>query len=59
MPDSCPIWDLNDLYSDIADVKLASDVAACRKAALTLQDRWQGKLAEASADDLATVIGEY
>ena len=42
MPDSCPIWDLNDLYSDIADVKLASDVAACRKAALTLQDRWQG-----------------
>ena len=57
MPDSCPIWDLTDLYSGITDVKLASDVAACRKAASALQDRWQGKLTEASADDLATVIG--
>ena len=59
MPDSCPIWDLNDLYSGINDVKLASDVASCRKAAAALQDRWQGQLATASAEDLATVIGEY
>ena len=59
MPDSCPIWDLNDLYSGLTDVKLASDVASCRKAAAALQDRWQGRLANVSADDLATVIGEY
>ena len=59
MPDSCPIWDLNDLYSGITDVKLASDVASCREAAAALQDRWQGKLVNVSADDLATVIGEY
>ena len=59
MPDSCPIWNLNDLYSGIADVKLASDAAACRKTATNLQERWQGKLATASGDDLATVISEY
>ena len=29
MPDTCPIWDLTDLYSGITDVKLASDVASC------------------------------
>ena len=59
MPDSCPIWDLSDLYSGITDVKLASDVASCRKSAARLQGRWQGKLATASADDLATLIDEY
>ena len=59
MPDSCPIWDLNDLYSGITDVKLASDVVSCRKAAAALQDRWQGKLAKASADELVVIIGDY
>ena len=59
MPDSCPIWDLDDLYSGITDVKLASDVVSCREAAAALQDRWQGKLAKASADELVGIIGEY
>ena len=59
MPDSCPIWDLNDLYSGINDVKLTSDVAVCRKSAASMQDSWQGRLATASAEDLASVIGHY
>ena len=59
MPESCPIWDLNDLYSGINDVKLTSDVAVCRKSAASLQDSWQGRLAKASAEDLASVIGHY
>ena len=42
MPDSCPIWDLNDLYSGINDVKLTSDLAVCRKSAASMQDSWQG-----------------
>ena len=59
MPDSCPIWDLNDLYSGFSDVKLASDVASCRKAALSLHDSWQGRLATVSAEELASVISQY
>ena len=59
MPDSCPIWDLKDLYSGITDVKLTSDVADCRKFAASLQDSWQGRLDKASAEDLALVIGRY
>ena len=59
MPDSCPIWDLNDLYSGFSDVKLASDVASCRKTALSLHDAWQGRLATASAEELASVISQY
>jgi len=59
MPDSCPIWDLSDLYSGINDVKLASDIAACRKSAAALNKAWQGRLASASADDLADVISTY
>ena len=59
MPDSCPIWDLNDLYSGFSDVKLASDVASCRKTALSLNDAWQGRLAKASAEELASVIIKY
>ena len=59
MPDSCPIWDLNDLYTGISDVKLTSDLSSCRKAAAVLQERWQGTLATASADQLVLVIAEY
>ena len=59
MPDSCPIWDLNDLYSGFSDVKLASDVASCRKTALSLNDAWQGRLATVSAEELASVISQY
>ena len=59
MPDSCPIWDLNDLYSGFSDVKLASDIASCRKNALSLHDAWQGKLATVSAEELASVINQY
>ena len=59
MPDSCPIWDLNDLYSGFNDVKLASDVASCRKTALSLHDAWQGRLATTPAEELASVISQY
>jgi len=59
MPDSCPIWDLKDLYHGVDDTKLASDVAACRKSAASLNQEWQGRLDAASGDELAAVIGRY
>ena len=59
MLDSCPIWDLSDLYSGFSDVKLASDVASCRKTSVSLHDAWQGRLATLSAEELASVISQY
>ena len=59
MPDSCPTWDLTDLYTDIGDAAIASDIEGCRAAAAALAAAWQGKLGSADATELATVIGEY
>ena len=58
MPDTCPIWDLTDLYSGITDVKLASDVVGCRKRGGVTR-LLAGQVGWTSADDLATVIGTY
>ena len=38
MPDSSPIWDLTDLYSNIADTAIAADIAASSDAAKGLAD---------------------
>ena len=59
MPDSSPIWDLTDLYADIADSAIASDVAWCRSGAEELSGKWTGRLHEADAKTLAGVIATY
>jgi oligoendopeptidase F len=59
MPDSCPIWDLNDLYSGLGDIKLVSDIAKCRKSAMSLNQEWQSRLGDISGNDLAKVIRLY
>ena len=59
MPDSSPIWNLNDLYVGMDDSALAADLAAARQDAATLAANWQGKLATATGAELASVIAEY
>ncbi|MGC6454007.1 MAG: M3 family oligoendopeptidase [Candidatus Puniceispirillaceae bacterium] len=59
MPDSCPTWDLTDLYADIGDSAITSDIEGCRAAAKALSAAWQGKLDSADAAELADVIAEY
>ena len=59
MPDSSPVWDLNDLYSGIEDQSLHSDIEACRARAATLAENWQGKLATATGAELAEVIATF
>ena len=59
MPDSCPTWDLTDLYDGIADGAIAADIAACRQEAEQLEAAWQGRLADADGAALAGLIGDY
>ena len=44
MPDSCPTWDLTDLYADIGDASIKADIEACRSSANGLAANWQGRL---------------
>ena len=59
MPDSCPTWDLTDLYADIGDATIKADIESCRAAAVALAESWQGKLDTADGAALAAVIAEY
>ncbi len=59
MPDSCPTWDLTDLYDGIADGAIAADIAACRQEAEHLEAAWQGRLADADGAALAGLIADY
>ena len=59
MPDSSPLWNLDDLYTGISDVSLHADIEFCRSNAAILADEWQGKLATASGDELAAVIAKF
>jgi oligoendopeptidase F len=59
MPDSCPTWDLGDLYASVDDPRLQSDLKDAASDADRLSAEWQGKLANASAEQLAAVIVEY
>ena len=59
MPDSCPTWDLTDLYDGIADGAIAADIAACRQEAEQLEAVWQGRLADADGAALAELIADY
>ena len=59
MPDSSPIWDLTDLYADIGDSAIISDIAWCRAGAEELSAAWTGRLHEADGTTLAGVIATY
>ena len=59
MPDSSPVWDLNDLYSGIEDQRLHKDIERCRAGAAELAKNWQGKLATASGAELAEIITTF
>ena len=59
MPDSCPTWDLTDLYDGIADGAIAADIAACWQEAEQLEAAWQGRLADADGAALAGLIADY
>ena len=59
MPDSCPTWDLTDLYDGIADGAIAADIAACQQEAEQLEAAWQGRLANADGAALAGLIADY
>ena len=55
MPDSSPLWNLDDLYTGISDVSLHADIEFCRSNAAILADEWRGKLATASGDELGAM----
>lgn len=59
MPDSCPTWDLTDLYNGIGDDSIVADIDSCRREAERLETSWQGKMADAGGDALAGLIADY
>ena len=59
MPDSCPTWDLTDLYEGIGDDAIAADLARCRREAERMESAWQDKIDNATPQDLATLIADY
>ena len=59
MPDSCPTWDLTDLYEGIGDDAIAADLARCRREAERMESAWQGKIGNATPQDIATLIADY
>jgi len=59
MPDSCPTWDLSDLYSGVDDANLQTDLTKAKTEAKELASRWQGKITTASGQALAGVIADY
>ena len=59
MPDSCPTWDLTDLYEGIGDDAIATDLARCRREAERMERAWQGKIGKATPQDIATLIADY
>ncbi len=59
MPDSCPVWNLTDLYEGIDSAAIQTDIRTCRGDAAALADRAKGRLADLDADSLAAVIVDY
>lgn len=54
-----PRWDLSDLYAGLDDPAIERDLAWCDAQAKAFAERWKGKLADASASDLASAIAQY
>ena len=59
MPDSCPVWSLDDLYAGINSPALKADMVGCQKAAKRLETKWRGRLGELTANQLIGVIKSY
>ncbi len=59
MPDSCPIWNLTDLYESLDSPLIQTDIAACRTEAAALVIRAKGQLDQIDGDRLAGVIEDY
>jgi len=59
MPESCPIWNLSDLYDGVDSTALKTDIAMCLKLSIELEQSWQGKLATSSSSQLVDVIAGY
>jgi oligoendopeptidase F len=59
MPDTCPVWNLNDLYDAIGSAAIQTDISDCRREAMALATRCKGRLASLNGDALAAAIGDY
>ena len=59
MPDSCPVWSLDDLYTGVNAPAIKADLAECQKAATQLATEWRGRIGELTADQLISVIKSY
>ena len=59
MPEALPTWSLSDLYQGIDDPAIAADMAACRQRAVSLQQRFEGKVADTDGASLALLIADY
>lgn len=58
-PGAPPRWDLGDLYAGPDDPAIAADIARTEDAARAFATRWKGRLATASASDLAQALDAY
>jgi oligoendopeptidase F len=58
-PPTAPEWDLSDLYADIHDLRIASDLDGAAHQADGFRRAWQGRLTDASPDALAEAIHVY
>ena len=59
MSDSCPVWNLTDLYEGIDSAAIQTDIRTCRADAAALADRAKGRLADLNAESLVAVIVDY
>lgn len=59
MPDSSPLWNLDDLYVGINDASLHIDIDQCRSDAAALAEAWHGRLDAATGAELAEVIRRF
>ena len=54
-----PEWDLGDLYPGMASPELEADLAAARRQATQLAERYRGKLASLDGATLAKAVRDY
>ena len=59
MPDSCPIWDLNDLYAGVEAPEIELDLKDAEARARAFQAAYQGRLVGLDGAGLAAAIVEY
>lgn len=59
LPSNLPRWDLTDLYAGPADKKLTADLKAAGAAAVSIQKKYQGKMAKLTAPKFAAAVREY